>query len=191
MGGKFKQVSAMWIMPLNSRVFIVFRFFLLTNCRYDSKSGTSMAAPHVTGVAALVWSHFPTMSAAQIWKALTDSALDLGPSGRDDSFGHGFVQAKAAIDVLTAMSPSSLPSSFPSTFPSSSPIQLPIFNSPGPGGSGSGGKYYQIQIRFNSHYFFLTFPTSHSTQIRISEHSTISTLATMGSATWSLHRALA
>ena len=120
-----------------------------------------MATPHVTGVAALVWSHFPTMSAAQIWQALTDSAQDLGTSGRDDSFGHGFVQAKAAIDILTTMSPSSQPSSFPSTLPSgspsSSPFRLPTSPSPGPGGSGSGGKYFPNPHTYSCLIYIISF----------------------------------
>lgn len=41
-----------------------------TGGAYDSWSGTSMATPHVSGVAALVWSHDPTMTAAQVKERL-------------------------------------------------------------------------------------------------------------------------
>ncbi|WP_417689685.1 S8 family serine peptidase [Pseudidiomarina sp.] len=68
---------------------------------YGNMSGTSMASPHVAGVAALVWSHHPSCSAAQIRGALNDSAQDLGTSGRDVRFGYGLVQAKDAIDYLS------------------------------------------------------------------------------------------
>lgn len=68
--------------------------------RYRSFSGTSMATPHVSGVAALVWSHFPSRSAREIRQALESSAEDLGPPGRDDRFGHGLVNAKAAYNIL-------------------------------------------------------------------------------------------
>lgn len=68
---------------------------------YGSMSGTSMASPHVAGVAALVWSHHPSCSAAQIRGALNESAQDLGTSGRDVRFGYGLVQAKDAIDYLS------------------------------------------------------------------------------------------
>lgn len=68
---------------------------------YGLMSGTSMASPHVAGVAALVWSHFPDCSNAQIRNALADSAEDLGSAGRDTSYGHGLVQTKAAVDYLT------------------------------------------------------------------------------------------
>lgn len=68
---------------------------------YGTMSGTSMASPHVAGVAALVWSHHSSCSAAQIRNALNDSAQDLGTSGRDVRFGYGLVKAKDAIDYLT------------------------------------------------------------------------------------------
>ncbi|MBU4264183.1 MAG: S8 family serine peptidase [Proteobacteria bacterium] len=64
---------------------------------YQKMSGTSMATPHVTGVAALVWSyHHTTCSAAQVREALRMSAEDLGPAGYDISFGYGLVQAENA-----------------------------------------------------------------------------------------------
>jgi subtilisin family serine protease len=67
---------------------------------YAAYNGTSMATPHASAVAALIWSHHPACSAAQVRKALTDSAVDLGDSGRDARFGFGLVQAKAALDRL-------------------------------------------------------------------------------------------
>ncbi|QTH73090.1 S8 family serine peptidase [Pseudoalteromonas xiamenensis] len=67
---------------------------------YKSISGTSMATPHVSGVAALVWSQFPECSNQQIRNALNASAKDKGVAGRDTSYGYGIVQAKAAVDYL-------------------------------------------------------------------------------------------
>lgn len=72
------------------------------NGGYNSISGTSMASPHVAGVAALVWSNHPQCTAAQIRAALNATAQDRGTAGRDTSFGFGIVQAKAAHDRLTA-----------------------------------------------------------------------------------------
>lgn len=69
---------------------------------YGKMTGTSMASPHVAGVAALVWSHHPSCTAAQIRTVLTATAEDLGAPGRDVQFGHGLVQAKAAVDHLNA-----------------------------------------------------------------------------------------
>jgi serine protease len=62
--------------------------------------GTSMAAPHVSGVAALVWSARPTLKASEVRSLLEETAKDLGEQGRDPQSGHGLVQAKAALDAL-------------------------------------------------------------------------------------------
>jgi serine protease len=67
---------------------------------YESYDGTSMATPHVSGVAALVWSLNPTKTAAQVREALQKTAADKGTTGRDNSYGYGIVQAKAAHDFL-------------------------------------------------------------------------------------------
>lgn len=66
------------------------------------KSGTSMATPHVSGVAAVVWSHYPECSATGIRLALQASAEDLGEPGYDSKFGWGLVQAQTAIDYISA-----------------------------------------------------------------------------------------
>eukprot|EP00592_Proboscia_alata_P022117 CAMPEP_0194423034 /NCGR_PEP_ID=MMETSP0176-20130528/22356_1 /TAXON_ID=216777 /ORGANISM="Proboscia alata, Strain PI-D3" /LENGTH=737 /DNA_ID=CAMNT_0039232103 /DNA_START=53 /DNA_END=2266 /DNA_ORIENTATION=+ len=68
--------------------------------KYKSASGTSMAAPHVAGVAALVWSHFPTCTNNQIRNVLIITAKDKGDKGCDGKYGYGIVQAKDAYDLL-------------------------------------------------------------------------------------------
>ena len=80
---------------------------------YQSYSGTSMACPHVAGVAALVWSNFPTLPAEELRTILESTATDLpleAPDGRDDKYGHGLVNAKAAYDAILALQPPSTPS---------------------------------------------------------------------------------
>ena len=69
---------------------------------YASWNGTSMATPHVSGVAALVWSNHTNCTADQIRNVLNVSAEDLGAAGRDNYYGHGLVQAKAASDLIAA-----------------------------------------------------------------------------------------
>ena len=68
---------------------------------WEYYDGTSMATPHVSGVAALIWSGAPTKSNANIRQALTATAVDLGTAGRDTSYGYGLVQAKAALAYLS------------------------------------------------------------------------------------------
>jgi len=67
---------------------------------YAYYNGTSMATPHVTGVAALVWSNNPDCTADDVRSALKNTAIDVDVAGRDDKTGFGLVQAKAASDAL-------------------------------------------------------------------------------------------
>ena len=65
---------------------------------YVNKSGTSMAAPHVVGVAALAWSQFPNMSRDQLRFHLRYTADDLGDWGFDKYYGYGRINAKKAVE---------------------------------------------------------------------------------------------
>jgi subtilisin family serine protease len=72
----------------------------VTPSSYAYFNGTSMATPHVSGVAALVWSYFPDCTPAQLRTSLEKSALDIGDAGFDNKTGYGLVQAKAAHDRI-------------------------------------------------------------------------------------------
>ena len=61
-----------------------------------------VATPHVSGVAALVWSHFPTLKGSQIRKAIELAAEDRGDTGYDHEYGHGIALAKATFDLLSS-----------------------------------------------------------------------------------------
>ena len=74
-------------------LYVAPRFDVLTNVGYI---GTSMAAPHVTGVAAMLMQQGITTPAA-IEDALERTAVDLGAAGRDEVFGFGLVDARAAL----------------------------------------------------------------------------------------------
>jgi hypothetical protein len=74
-----------WLMPVSEYAYL---------------DGTSMASPHVAGVAALLWSSNPSLSANDIYNAMIETAEDLGIAGRDDSYGYGLVDAVAALEHL-------------------------------------------------------------------------------------------
>jgi serine protease len=70
---------------------------------YAFASGTSMACPHVAGVAAEVWSRFPDCTNSQIRNVLLRASLPIGEvDGCNRGYGTGLVQAKAAYDLLAA-----------------------------------------------------------------------------------------
>ncbi len=63
---------------------------------YAERSGTSMAAAHVSGVAAVTWSRQPQLTAGQVRGALANRALDIVAQGWDRWSGAGLVQMAAA-----------------------------------------------------------------------------------------------
>ncbi|MCH1928928.1 S8 family serine peptidase [Shewanella sp. A25] len=68
---------------------------------YGYMSGTSMATPAVSGIAALVWSNHSACTGTDIRNALKATAMDAGDVGKDEKFGYGIVNAKAADAYLT------------------------------------------------------------------------------------------
>ena len=90
---------------------------------YEAWDGTSMAAPHVSGVAALIWSANPSWTNVEIREAMNATALDLGDAGRDVVFGYGLVQAAAALDYLGGVEPTPTPT--PTEDPTPTPTEDP------------------------------------------------------------------
>jgi hypothetical protein len=67
---------------------------------YQLTTGTSVAAAHVSGVAALMIERNPNVDAATILEVLTSTAQKLNPKGRDDQFGWGLIDPASALAEL-------------------------------------------------------------------------------------------
>ncbi|RPI44873.1 MAG: peptidase S8, partial [Hyphomicrobiaceae bacterium] len=64
-------------------------------------SGTSFAAAHISGIAALLLERNSDAGARGVLAALTENAVDLGPAGWDEDFGFGRADAFAALQAIT------------------------------------------------------------------------------------------
>ncbi|MFO1266639.1 MAG: S8 family serine peptidase [Rubrivivax sp.] len=71
---------------------------------FGGKQGTSMAAPHVAGVIALMRYVNPALTVTQIDNLFAVGSLtdDIGAAGRDNTFGFGLVNARKAVDAALA-----------------------------------------------------------------------------------------
>ncbi|HSW05121.1 S8 family serine peptidase [Aquabacterium sp.] len=74
---------------------------------YGVYGGTSFATPVVSGTIALMMAANPQLSSTQIESLLYSTAVDLGTAGRDVYFGHGRINAAAAVQAALAAVPSS------------------------------------------------------------------------------------
>ena len=68
--------------------------------QYQLTTGTSVAAAHVSGVAALLLERHPTADARMVLEVLTATARNLNPKGRDDLYGWGLIDPAAALQEL-------------------------------------------------------------------------------------------
>jgi serine protease AprX len=97
---------------------------------YVTYSGTSMATPYVAGVVALGLQAAPAATPAQVLSAITSTAEDWGPAGKDNDWGAGLVDAKAFVSTLSGGTDAG--AAFPShtrvsgTVPNNGSVSIPV-----------------------------------------------------------------
>jgi subtilisin family serine protease len=67
--------------------------------QYAALSGTSMASPHVTALAALIRSINPALKNTEVMDIIRRTAMDLGPHGKDKYFGYGQIDVVRALQL--------------------------------------------------------------------------------------------
>ena len=83
--------------------------------------GTSQSSPHVAGMAALVLSGNPSLTPQELANTLKSAAVERGPGGRDNTWGHGFaempeVRTDADLQAISIMDSSLAPLAFSPNF---------------------------------------------------------------------------
>jgi serine protease len=84
-------------------------------------SGTSMATPHVSGIAALLLGEDPNLTPAQVRQIIETTARDRGAAGWDDAYGWGLVDAAAAAAAVDPATPTPMPTATSTNTPTATP----------------------------------------------------------------------
>jgi len=113
---------------------------LNSSAGYGYMSGTSMASPFVAGAAALLLSHKPTATVAQVTAALENTAKDIGITGYDTLTGYGIIQMSAALYSLDDTTPPVTTSDMLAAYDDTATITLSATDA----SSGVAATYYSI-----------------------------------------------
>ncbi|GAA2402819.1 type VII secretion-associated serine protease [Catellatospora methionotrophica] len=103
------------------------------NTQYRRSSGTSPATAITAGVAALVWSKYPQLTADQVLERMTRTAVDKGAPGRDRDYGFGVIDPVAALTAPAASAAA------PTAAPSAEATLTSAITMPNPGAGGLTG----------------------------------------------------
>lgn len=96
---------------------------------YLSFQGTSMAAPHVAGVAALVMSA-GVRDVTEVERILRETAVDAGPQGWDERYGYGVVDAARAVEAALARGRTARPAGASQDLAAAPPVEPTIARAP-------------------------------------------------------------
>ncbi len=99
---------------------------------YNTISGTSMASPHAAGCVALIRAAAIGLDLTEIENLLTNTALDLGSSGPDTSYGYGRIDCYSAVAAARAVPTPTPISASPTVTASNTPVTLTATNTPSP-----------------------------------------------------------
>lgn len=93
---------------------------------YGSMSGTSFASPIAAGLAALIYAVNPSFTPADVESAIFTTCKDLGTPGEDNVFGHGRIDAAAALAKVANVPPNTPPLAVAAASPTSGPAPLDV-----------------------------------------------------------------
>jgi hypothetical protein len=109
---------------------------------YNALAGTSQAAPHVAGLAALILARNSTLTNDQVANIIQNTAEDLGSPGRDDLFGYGRINAGAAVAAASTAAQAGSPR--PAATPETADLSAENLASPEPFRTGA------VLVRFEN-----------------------------------------
>lgn len=110
--------GAYWQIDLEEGTIIIYHMLM---------AGTSQAAPHVSGLAALLLSVNGNLNNSDLADIVTGTAIDLGSTGRDDIFGFGLIEpARAVAAAQNWGQPTATPTLRPTLTPTLTPSPTPI-----------------------------------------------------------------